>query len=290
MKKSDSELQAREEEEAENGCPYVAMEEGDLPSNSIGNDEILMTVSDKEGKEAEKHQSPVGACGSSKNEDEKQADDIAPPQDPTKASPVPAVVPQGGSTSVTTELLAIAHSNKEKAARLSSTRRSHIGNNNDPLLCCMAVCHGIGGLLIALVVGLPVICMVIEIVFWWRFSAARGKGLECNLQSQIDRYYGFTTFLLFVKVLGTILQPCLKLEEPRECTCPRIIGFGLVCLDFYFALTAVIWIPDDATCPDTAPDLFQAARSYLYMEVSVRVVAVVLIACFRVTTAERRGQ
>ena len=110
----------------------------------------------------------------------------------------------------------------------------------------------------------PVVSRILEIIFWWKFSAARGKELECDLQ--MDTFYWFSTVILLLSTIGTLKQPTFD-SNPTPWTPQKALAIVLVLMEFYFGFAAVVWIPDEATCPETAPELFQAAYSYLRVKI-----------------------
>ena len=189
--------------------------------------------------------------------------------------------PQAASKRQLTTDPAVADALIATAKQHGSSRARRAGNKMDsgPSWACVGVViytvfTGLVNLLRFLVLISPVVYWIIGVCFWWQFAAARGeaKNLECDLD--IERFFRFATFMKALGTLGTLARPVRTKVEAGPCS--LFIAILLLFLEFFFGMNAVVWIPNDATCPEIAPDLFYAAKQYLVCQAYIFAVSLVI--------------
>lgn len=237
-----------EKEEDEATCPYVTMEEG-----------VAATKTSKSTARPDQHLATVGGNTIEMTEKMKTpADDIAAGEDATETTSVPDL-----------DIAGLAKNENRNAP--SSWTPANLGENaGDQPSCCARFCKAVDMCLaytvLFAVILFPAICVLVETIFFWRLSAARGKGMECDLQSRLDGFYWFIGISVLLRGVGCIVAPFAHLEERKLSLPERMVVFAIFLAFLFVGCVAVIWIPDDATCPETAPDYFQAARYFLYLK------------------------
>lgn len=152
------------------------------------------------------------------------------------------------------------------------------------LLACTTI---IGGLFTCLVYFLPLENWLVTAVLWWNFAAAHGSARNEDCDLPIDRYFWYATFMFLLQSVGTFLGPSQKIvplhyyEEDK--TCAKIVAWSLVLPEIFFGMMATVWIPEEVTCPETAPGYFSAAKWMVYgwwSFFTLRVLIGVLLALF----------
>jgi hypothetical protein len=141
-------------------------------------------------------------------------------------------------------------------------------------VCCGSACSAfftsIGALLGNLLPFYPAIFTIIRAIFWCQFAAARGKqGSKCDLDL-LGAFFWVSTVGLFLSVVGVMLEPRFRPDHYRYSSpgqsCALLCASIFTIVELFLGLQAVVWIPEDATCPETAPELFRVAILYLMME------------------------
>jgi hypothetical protein len=274
----------------EETCPYVAMEEGNIqeqaaaaPNKNDDDPDIsIMTPNENSGTQT------VGAVlASNDNSSGRKASSGLLPiavqreddwglkaEEPTEI--IKSKKAPDASTNPT-----VAPTVLDVPPRRASSARNH---NHLTLACCSSACSAfftsIGALLGNLLLLYPAIFTIISAIFWYQFAAARGnQGAKCDLDL-LGAFFWVSTVLLFLSVVGVMLEPRFRPEyhrypspgQPCNLLCECVLTF----VELFLGFQAVVWIPEGATCPETAPELFRVANLYLEMQVVWVVASTVL--------------
>jgi hypothetical protein len=130
----------------------------------------------------------------------------------------------------------------------------------------------------------PFAAMIAIIVYWWRFTAAYGAsaGLACD--SAVRTYYWIVTIHVVVDIQDAICSPQRENNGSRPVTCLGVIKYVLYFVGVCVGLKALVWTAsnDEASCSETAPDLFGAGHKYLLVSLVCTAVEVALtcLVCF----------